>query len=58
MRKVACPHFLSVRDRHQRKGLGCKLVGVLIDIGREKVIDGIVGQVAQKARTSSILPAR
>ena len=45
MRKVACPLFLSVHDRHQRKGLGCKLVGVLIEIGREKVIDEIVGQV-------------
>ena len=45
MRKAACPLFLSVHDRHQRKGLGCKLVGVLIEIGREKVIDGIVGQV-------------
>ena len=37
MRKVACPLFLSVHDRHQRKGLGCKLVGVLIEMGREKV---------------------
>ena len=53
-----CILFLSVHDRHQRKGLGYKLVGVLIDIGREKVIDGIVGQVAQKTRTRSSLPAR
>ena len=50
-RLVMQPDFRSgefailTHDRYQHKGLGYKLVGMLIEIGREKGLEEIVGQV-------------
>jgi acetyltransferase len=36
---------ILVHDRYQGKGLGYKLVGMLIEIGREKGLEEIIGEV-------------
>ncbi len=36
---------LIVHDRYQRKGLGHKLLGMLIEIGREKGLEEVYGDV-------------
>ena len=55
-RLIMEPDFMSgeftilVHDRYQGKGLGYKLVGMLIEIGREKGLEEIVGEVLTENR--------